>query len=240
MKEWFLSSELLGINGLPNTINNMGQTARRNNWLSRKAAGKGRAMEYHISSFHPDIQNQLIEKYITNKEEQEEFKAYLENFTSNKPQSNVSSIKKLDEFKEWSELPVYDVHAAAGAGTLVHSEFQLETLQIPTSLLTELGLSPSNSSIIYVDGDSMEPTLSHGDRLLVDIRELQHPVTNGVYVIRIDEAVYVKRLRWDIANGVYNIISDNANYPAFQVNHNNGRNFKIIGKAVAPLVKKIL
>ncbi len=86
----------------------------------------------------------------------------------------------------------------------------------------------------------MEPTLSDRDRLLVDIREQQHPVANGVYVIRIDDAVYVKRLHWDIENSVYKVISDNLKYPAFNINHKNGRNFKIIGKAVAPVMKKII
>jgi phage repressor protein C with HTH and peptisase S24 domain len=239
MKEWFLTSELIGIDGLPNDINYIGQKARRNKWLSRKASGNGRANEYHISSFHPDVQNQLIVKHITNQDEQAAFREYLKNYQPT-PKSNVSAVKPLTEFKEWSTLPVYDVHAAAGAGTLVHSEYTIDTLLIPTSLLAEFGLSETISTIIYVDGDSMEPTLSHGDRLLVDTREQQHPVTNGVYVIRIDEAVYVKRLRWDIASGKYNIISDNIDYPVFQIDHNNGRNFKIIGKAIAPVFKKIL
>jgi phage repressor protein C with HTH and peptisase S24 domain len=239
MKEWFLTSELIGIDGLPNDINYIGQKARRNKWLSRKASGNGRANEYHISSFHPDVQNQLIVKHITNQDEQAAFREYLKNYQPT-PKSNVSAVKPLTEFKEWSSLPVYDVHAAAGAGTLVHSEYTIDTLLIPTSLLAEFGLSETISTIIYVDGDSMEPTLSHGDRLLVDTREQQHPVTNGVYVIRIDEAVYVKRLRWDIASGKYNIISDNIDYPVFQIDHNNGRNFKIIGKAIAPVFKKIL
>ncbi len=240
MKEWYLSEELIEVNGLPNAIKLMSQHARRNNWLSRKAAGKGRSLEYHISSFHPEIQDQLIEKYITNESDKTAFREYIKNFKIDKPESNVSKVVPVTEFKEWSELAVFDVHAAAGAGNLVHSEYAIDRLMIPTSLLAEFGLSDKTSSIIYVDGDSMEPTLSHGDRLLVDIRELQHPVTNGVYVIRIDDSVYVKRLRWDIANGVYNIISDNPIYSVFQVDHNNGRNFKIIGKAVAPLFKKIL
>ncbi|MEZ9004462.1 helix-turn-helix transcriptional regulator [Vibrio splendidus] len=79
----------------------------------------------------------------------------------------------VSEFKAWSELPVYDVHAAAGAGTLVHSEFQLDTLMVPTNLLSEFDLCEKSASIIYVDGDSLEPTLSDKDRLLVDTRELQ-------------------------------------------------------------------
>ncbi len=155
------------------------------------------------------------------------------------PTSNVAKLQPVSEFSEWSELPVYDVHAAAGAGTLVHSEFQLETLMIPTSLISEFGLMATDASIIYVDGDSMEPTLSDKDRLLVDVREQQHPVSNGVYVIRIDDAIYVKRLKWSIANGVYKVISDNPEHESFEIDHNNGRNFKIIGKAVAPVFKKI-
>ncbi|PNH95730.1 S24 family peptidase [Vibrio diazotrophicus] len=240
MKEWFLSEELIEVNGLPNSIKLMSQHARRNNWLSRKAAGKGRALEYHISSFHPEVQDHLIAKYITNQSDEATFRDYLKNYKSDKPLSNVSKVIPMTEFKEWSELPVFNVHAAAGAGSLISAEYAIEKLMIPTSLLAEFGLSAKTSAIIYVDGDSMEPSLSHNDRLLVDVRELQHPVTNGVYVIRIDDSVYVKRLRWDIANGVYNIISDNPIYPVFQVDHNNGRNFKIIGKAVAPLFKRIL
>lgn len=153
--------------------------------------------------------------------------------------SNVSKITPMSEFKAWSELPVYDVHAAAGAGTLVHSEFQLDTLMVPTSLLSEFDLCEKSASIIYVDGDSMEPTLSDKDRLLVDTRELQHPVSNGVYVLRIDDAVYVKRLKWNIAKGIYLVVSDNKEYEAFEIDHKSGRNFMIIGKAIAPVFKKI-
>ncbi|WP_331283189.1 S24 family peptidase [Vibrio sinaloensis] len=109
----------------------------------------------------------------------------------------------------------------------------------PTSLLAEFGLSPKDAAIIYVDSNSMEPTLSHKDRLLVDTRELQHPVTDGVYVIRIDDAVYVKRLKWNIPKGIYNVVSDNPEHESFEINHKNGRTFKVIGKALAPLFKKI-
>ncbi|MDE5175851.1 S24 family peptidase [Vibrio fluvialis] len=45
--------------------------------------------------------------------------------------------------------------------------------------MAEFGLAPNCAAIIYVDGNSMEPTLSHKDRLLVDTRELQHPSRMG-------------------------------------------------------------
>ncbi len=193
-------------------------------------------MEYHISNFGPEVRKRLIETYVTDKSEQ---KQLLEKFET-LPPSNAYGLKPLDEFGEWAKLPVYDVHAAAGAGALNQSEYQIGVFSLPIELLFEYGLKPDYSSVIFVDGDSMEPTLSHRDRLLVDIREQQHPVANGVYVIRIDDAVYVKRLQWDIENGVYKVISDNLKYPAFNINHKNGRNFKIIGKAVAPVMKKIV
>ena len=236
MKEWFSSREVIALEGTPKNTNAINNKARKNNWIRRKAAGKGRAMEYHISNFHPDLQKKLIEMYVTDENERERLLA--KDWTL--PPSNAHGLKPLNDFEEWAKLPVYDVHAAAGAGTLVQSEFQIGVFSLPIELLHEYGLKPDFSSVIFVDGDSMEPTLSHRDRLLVDIREQQHPVVNGVYVIRIDDAVYVKRLHWDIENGVYKVISDNLKYPAFNINHKNGRNFKIIGKAVAPVMKKII
>ncbi|EMK6667832.1 phage repressor protein [Vibrio fluvialis] len=35
------------------------------------------------------------------------------------------------------------------------------------------------------------------------------------------------------------MISDNPTYEPFEISHKNGRNFKIIGKAIAPVFKKI-
>lgn len=197
----------------------------------------------NLVSTHGAIKSLIRTGALTDPLLKEQLERILEKLTvhaAKNASSNVSKVVPLTEVKEWCELPVFDVHAAAGAGSLVHSEYQIEQLIIPTSLLAEFGLSPANASIIYVDGNSMEPTLSHKDRLLVDTRELQHPVTDGVYVIRIDDAVYVKRLKWNIPKGIYNVVSDNPEHESFEINHNNGRNFKIIGKAVAPVFKRII
>lgn len=258
MREWFLTTELSQLESMPKSRQGVSIKASRNNWLKRKAAGQGSAYEYHISNFHEDIQKQLIATYGTEEDNKrqhevmlsirqsgEEYRDSLEikqsgDKKTSSPQSNVSKEIPLDEISNWCTLPVYDVHAAAGAGTLIQSEYQIGTFQIPCVLLHEYGLNSENSSIIFVDGDSMEPTLSHKDKLLVDIQEYFHPVSNGVYVIRIDDAVYVKRLHWDIENGLYNIISDNSKYAPFKIDHNNGRNFKIIGKVITIIMKPVL
>ncbi|WP_237767916.1 phage repressor protein [Vibrio bivalvicida] len=49
----------------------------------------------------------------------------------------------------------------------------------------------------------------------------------------------MKRLKWSIPKGIYNVVSDNLGDEPFEINHKNGRNFKVIGKALAPLFKKI-
>ncbi|EKO3414929.1 hypothetical protein SD340_004299 [Vibrio fluvialis] len=69
MREWYLSSELVGLRGMANSLTGVTQKAKRNNWLSRKSMSGNRALEYHISNFHPDVKKQLIEKYVTDPKE---------------------------------------------------------------------------------------------------------------------------------------------------------------------------
>lgn len=246
MREWFTGSELAEIENMPNSRRAVAVKAKRNNWLSRRVASGSNAYEYHISNVHDEVKKSLIVKFGTDSdiahmdEVITKLKSNAAIYENKLPPSNVSSVMPLEEVKDWCSLPVYDVYAAAGAGTLIQSEYQIGTFRIPCELLREYGLNEDNSSVIFVDGDSMEPTLSDRDRVLVDISEHQHPATNGVYVIRIDDAVYVKRLHWDIEKGVYNVISDNLKYAPFHIDHNNGRNFKIIGKVVSIVMKSIL
>ncbi|EPZ8236018.1 helix-turn-helix domain-containing protein [Vibrio fluvialis] len=71
MREWFLSTELVGLRGMANSSSGVAQKARRNNWLSRSSKAGNRTLEYHISNFHPDVKKQLIEKYVTDPDEAE-------------------------------------------------------------------------------------------------------------------------------------------------------------------------
>jgi len=56
MRECFLSTiELVGLRGMPHSVIDVSEKARRNNWVSRKAAGNGRSYEYHVSNFHDEV-----------------------------------------------------------------------------------------------------------------------------------------------------------------------------------------
>ena len=53
---------------------------------------------------------------------------------------------------------------------------------------------PDRLSIIRVDGDSMAPTLNAGDDILVDLGDCVDRLRDGIYVLRADDVLVVKRL----------------------------------------------
>lgn len=97
MREWYLSSELVGLRGLANSTTGITQKAKRNNWLSRRSKEGTRALEYHISNFHPDVKKQLIEKYVTDESEA----AILLGLTG--PSNEVISREQLLEYLKHNE-----------------------------------------------------------------------------------------------------------------------------------------
>ena len=68
-------------------------------------------------------------------------------------------------------------------------------------------------SIVRVEGDSMSPTLDAGDDILVDLADCEGRLRDGIYVLRIDEALVVKRLALSPRGQRVTIQSDNPAYP---------------------------
>ncbi|NOI31898.1 helix-turn-helix domain-containing protein [Vibrio coralliilyticus] len=256
MKEWYLSTELAALRTMPNSRQAISVKAIRNNWLKRKAAGKGSAVEYHISSFHEDSQIELIELYGDDEitcnikkamadfnQSALEFEMKEEQASQNKSplhklrkafSSSEASIHEVSTTSDDSEvinIPEFNVSAAAGAGCLTNAEYQVGVFTVSKELIKSLSLEPRYTAIVFCFGESMLPTMDDGDRILVDTRELTEPVKDGIYVIRIDEMVYVKRLKWDILNKSYHIISDNKEYLGFEIKGKDLSRLKIIGRA---------
>ena len=97
--------------------------------------------------------------------------------------------------REGWRVPLLDVAASAGAGATVGDEAVLGVDLVPVELARSLGLSEGQASIIRVVGDSMAPGLLDGDRLLVDEASRAPDAKGGVYVIRVDGVLLVKRVR---------------------------------------------
>jgi phage repressor protein C with HTH and peptisase S24 domain len=71
-------------------------------------------------------------------------------------------------------------------------------------------------ALLTVAGDSMLPSLAHGDQILVYLNPAP-PSLDGIYVIRFGEDLLVKRVRLNPATGAVSLISDNsALYPPIE------------------------
>jgi phage repressor protein C with HTH and peptisase S24 domain len=108
----------------------------------------------------------------------------------------------------------FNVGASAGPGALADSEHVTDSLAFRGEWLRRMALGhPRNLSVIRVTGDSMFPTLSDGDEILVDASDAAERLRDGIYVLRVDGAVMVKRLAVNPAGGGFTVTSDNPAYP---------------------------
>ena len=125
-------------------------------------------------------------------------------------------------------LPLYDVYASAGHGAQIDQEPIIDRLAFKRDWLKgEMGLYPENCCLIHVTGDSMEPTLHKKDVVMLD-RSHTIYMEDGIYCLRIDGGLLVKRLQRINANQL-EVISDNAVYRPYPLNTSD---IQIIGRVV--------
>lgn len=113
-------------------------------------------------------------------------------------------------------VPRLEVGASAGAGALERDETARGRMGFDAHWLRRLGIAdPAKLSVIRVEGDSMAPTLADGDEILVDQSDGAERLRDGIYVLRIDDALLVKRLALSPVRGRVAVRSDNDTYPGW-------------------------
>jgi phage repressor protein C with HTH and peptisase S24 domain len=112
-------------------------------------------------------------------------------------------------------VPRLDVGASAGPGSLFSGERTNGQIAFDRSWLRSMVGDPSRLSLIRVEGDSMVPTLSDADEILVDQKDAGERLRDGIYVLRVEDALVVKRVAVGPARGRLSIRSDNPAYPAW-------------------------
>jgi phage repressor protein C with HTH and peptisase S24 domain len=106
------------------------------------------------------------------------------------------------------------VRASAGPGALVAAEAANPYFGFDARWLKMLTATPpAKLSIIRVEGDSMAPTLNAGDDILVDPADCSERLRDGIYVLRVDEALVVKRIAVHPVGHRITVRSDNPAYP---------------------------
>lgn len=113
-------------------------------------------------------------------------------------------------------VPRLSLGASAGAGTLDEDERAAGALAFDQRWLRDMGGRPDSLSIIRVDGESMAPTLGNGDDIMVDRSDGAARLRDGIYVLRLDDALMVKRVAITLRRDRFSVRSDNPAYPDWE------------------------
>lgn len=109
-------------------------------------------------------------------------------------------------------VPRLSLGASAGPGSLDEDERATGVMAFDANWLRHLGVRPQRVSIIRVDGESMAPTLNDGDEIMVDHDDEADRLRDGVYVLRLDGVLMVKRIALGPRRGLFSVLSDNPHY----------------------------
>lgn len=80
---------------------------------------------------------------------------------------------------------------------------------------SQLQAEPEDLRMLYVEGESMKPTLSPGDMVLANIKDTI--VRDGIYLVQIEDALIIKRLQ-RLSKNLIKISSDHPDYESWTVN----------------------
>lgn len=246
MKIWFPASQLamLGaakvIPGMPRTERNAREVAKRLAWLQRSvecSGGKGgMRTEYQPPADVLKLTHSFLEANpeFFNKKAGKRFTRAPKLSLSAAPAMHHAVHEDVTVYqKSFVSVPLYDVRAVAGGGAVIDQEHISDVLQFSEVWIKrELRAAPSDLYLVYVDGESMEPTLRSGDVILLD-RRATKPDREGIYILRMDGMLLVKRLQ-GLPGGMIKVASDNPAYESFTVRlaEMQGKNFAILGRVV--------
>lgn len=123
----------------------------------------------------------------------------------------------------------YDIRASAGDGALTSEENIRSQWPFDPSYISDfLGLPNQDLAIIEVRGDSMEPTLSSGDRVMVHLadKQISQP---GIFIIYDGGGTVIKRVEKIPGQDKIVLISDNPLHTRYEIS---GDDVQIVGRVV--------
>ncbi len=128
------------------------------------------------------------------------------------------------------QVPIYSVQVSTGNGVICDDEKITGSEPYSRAYLRKRNLQFENLAIVSSKGDSMEPTITNNDRLLVDISRTT-PIDGKIFVIRLGEELYAKRVQCLVGGGL-TIISDNKEYPPQVLDQTQVHQLEVIGQVM--------
>ncbi|MFV0409880.1 MAG: helix-turn-helix transcriptional regulator, partial [Paracoccus sp. (in: a-proteobacteria)] len=116
------------------------------------------------------------------------------------------NLPSLEAKAESRFVPVthFTAEASAGHGSLVQDETHDSTYAYSRAFLDRRRLKPENLAVISVRGDSMDPDLHDGDKILIDCAEVElDRIKDGqIFVVNFGGALFVKRIQFLPGDGL--------------------------------------
>lgn len=137
--------------------------------------------------------------------------------------------KNADEQGTFVEIPVMKTKASAGGGAAVYLDEVGDYYPMSRLWLEKHRLRARDLFIIWGVGESMEPSIANGEKLLCSKAEY-HLSGDGIFIIRQDGDLMVKRLQR--LPGKIRVLPQNPAYQAYDVELNDGADFEIIGRVM--------
>lgn len=142
---------------------------------------------------------------------------------------------------DYAHIPLHAATLAAGEGSDNSCEHVIEQLAFRRDWLSKMKISPSAAVLARVQGESMLPTLTPGDVVLIDTRHRNIPVRGlpenevryrtPIYALRGAEGAQVKRLLRPAEDQLM-VISDNPDYLP-QIMH-------LTEESISPVIGKVV
>lgn len=122
-----------------------------------------------------------------------------------------------------------DVFGSCGTGEFVLSP-EKQQIQVPDNVFFKKFSKVKKYSVINATGDSMQPFIYSGDKLIVEHWNGEQIIDNQVYVFCYDNEIFVKRLTKNINQLV--IKSDNTFYDVIKLTGDDLSKIIIVGQIV--------
>jgi phage repressor protein C with HTH and peptisase S24 domain len=132
----------------------------------------------------------------------------------------------------FSAIPEIDVRASAGPGAMHEGlEETKETWVFPDPVVRHVFRArPADLRMIAIDGDSMEPLLATGDRILIDTSQ-RIPVPPGIFVIWDGMGLVAKRIEHVPNSEPPKIVIRSLN-PEYQTYERDAEEVNIVGRVI--------
>lgn len=156
------------------------------------------------------------------------------------PSTEKSAENGGNQPKSMVAIPVFDVTPSAGHGAALLHERPVDFLWFNEAWLRQTyGVNPNDLKLLPSTGDSMAPTIEAGSMLMVNVNEMACQPGDGIFVVRLEGDILVKRLQ-RVPGGQIKVSSDNPAYDPFHIKLDDGIDFALLGRVIVAVNLKRL